>query len=100
MIYNKNNKYLRSFVINHKKTINTNVFSYVSVEANIFVKIFIPPLSCVHEKFSRRLRVTFKLFVYYFEPKWYTGGFFLPNGANVANFWIGTIIQCTCSWIL
>jgi hypothetical protein len=29
--------------------------------------------------------VTFKLFVFYFEPKWYTGGFFLPGGTNVVN---------------
>jgi hypothetical protein len=51
------------------------------------------PLSCVHEKFSRRLRVTFKWFVFYFEPKWYTGGFLLPNGTNVVIFSIGTILQ-------
>jgi hypothetical protein len=57
-----------------------------------FVKIS-PPLSCVHEKFSRRLRVTFKWFVFYFEPKWFTRGFFLPTGTNVFNFSIGTILQ-------
>jgi hypothetical protein len=52
-----------------------------------------PPLSCVHEKFSRRLRVTFKWFGFYFERKWLTGGFFLPNGTNFVNFSIGTILQ-------
>jgi hypothetical protein len=93
MICEKNNKYLRSFVINHKNTINT-----------IYLVMFLwwrtkvswrypPPLSCVHEKFSRRLRVTFKWFVFYFEPKWYTGGFLLPNGTNIVNFSIGTILQ-------
>jgi hypothetical protein len=42
--------------------------------------------------FSRRLRVTFKLFVFHSEPKWYTGGN-VANATNVVNFSIGTILQ-------
>jgi hypothetical protein len=67
---------------------------YLTTSASTFPRIKITwPLSCVHEKFSRRLRVTFKWFVFYFEPKWYTRGFFLPNGTNIVNISIGTILQ-------
>jgi hypothetical protein len=91
--YDKNNKYLRSFVINHKNTINTiYLVMFLWLRTNFRENIH-PPLSCVHENFSRRSRVTFKWFVFYFEPKWYTRGFFLPNGTNVVNFSIGTILQ-------
>jgi hypothetical protein len=64
-----------------------------------------PPLSCVHEKFSRRLRMSFKWFVFYFEPKWYTGGFSLPSATNVVNFSVRTILQwstlgyCNLNWL-
>jgi hypothetical protein len=93
MIYDKNNKYLRSSVINHKNTINTiYLVMFLWWRTNVSWK-YPPLLSCVHEKFSRKLRVTFKWFVFYSEPKWYTGGFFLPNGTNIVNFSIGTILQ-------
>ena len=90
MIYDKNNKYLPSFIINHENTIY--LVRLLWWRTNVSWK-YPPPLSCVHEKFSRRLRVTFKWFVLYFEPKWFTGGFFLPNTNNIVNFWIGTILQ-------
>ena len=94
MIYHdKSNKYLPSFIINHKNTINTiYLVRLLWRRTNVSWK-YSPPLSCVHEKFSRRLRVTFKLFVLYFKPKWFTGGFFLPNTNNIFNFSIGTILQ-------
>jgi hypothetical protein len=55
MIYDKNNNYLRSFIINHKNTINIIHLWRTNVSRK-----YSPPLSCVHEKFSRRLHVTFK----------------------------------------
>ena len=51
-----------------------------------------PPVMCPREVFAKIAR-DFEMFVLYFEPKWFTGGFFLPNTNNIVNFWIGTILQ-------
>jgi hypothetical protein len=94
MIYDKNTQIFIVFIIYHKNTINTiYLVMFLWWRTNVSWKYSPPTLSCVHEKFSRRLRVTFKWFVFYFEPKWYTGEFSLPNGTNVVNFSIGTILQ-------
>jgi hypothetical protein len=93
MIYDKTTQIFIVFIINHKNTINTiYLVRLLWWRTNVSWK-YSPPLSCVHEKFSRRLRMTFKRFVFYFEPKWFTGGFFLPSATNVFNFSIGTILQ-------
>jgi hypothetical protein len=107
MIYDKTTQIFIVFIINHKNTIylvrllwwRTNLVPSKMPwvrgcwRTNVSWKYAPPPLSCVHEKFSRRLRVTFKWFVFYFESKWFTGGFFLPSATNVFNFSIGTILQ-------
>jgi hypothetical protein len=51
-----------------------------------------PPVMCPRDVFAK-IAPDFQMIVFYFEPKWYTGGFFLPNGTNVVNFSIGTILQ-------
>jgi hypothetical protein len=64
MIYDKNNKYLRIFIINHKNTLNIIYLVGLLLVANKrFMKIFAPPV----EKFSWRLRVTFKLIVLFWS---------------------------------
>jgi hypothetical protein len=59
-----------------------------------FAKIFTPhpPVMCAQEVFAKIAR-DFQMICFYFEPKWYTGGFFLPSATNVVNFSIGTILQ-------
>ena len=89
MIYDKNNKYLRSFVINHKNTINT---IYLVMLSKRFVKTFTPCHVSTTEVFAKISR-DFQMICFYFEPKWFTGGFFLPSATNVFNFSIGTILQ-------
>jgi hypothetical protein len=68
MNYDKTTQILIVFIIIHKNTIR---------------------LSCVHEKFSRRLRVTFKRFVFYFEPKWLPGGFAIKTQLMFSFFRLG-----------
>ena len=97
MIYDKNNKYLRSFVINLKNTINTiylvMFLSFCGGEQTFRENVHPPPpVMCPREIFAKIAR-NFQMFVFYFEPNWYTGGFFLPNGTNIVNFSIGTILQ-------
>jgi hypothetical protein len=89
MIYDKNNKYLPSFIINHKNTINTIYLVRLLWRRTYVSWKYSPPCHVS----TRRLRVTFKWFVLYFKPKWFTGGFFLPNTNNIFNFSIGTILQ-------
>jgi hypothetical protein len=95
MIYDKTTQIFIVFIINHKNTIYTiYLVTFLWWRTDISWKYSPPPrpVICPRE-FSRRLRVTFKWFVFYFEPKWYMGGFFLPNGTNVVNFSFGTILQ-------
>ena len=66
MIYDKTTQIFIVFIINRKNTINT-----------IYLVMFLNTI----------------YLVFYFEPKWYTGGVFLPNGTNVVNFSIRTILQ-------
>ena len=67
MIYDKNNKYLPSFIINHENTINTiylvrllwsqNKDFLCAVVANKrFVKISPPPVMCPREVFAKIAR--------------------------------------------
>jgi hypothetical protein len=93
MIYDKTTQIFIVLIIIHKNTINTLYLVRLLWWRTHVSWKYSHPLSCVHEKFSRRLRVTFKRCVFYFEPKWSTGGFFLPNGTNAVNFSIGNILQ-------
>jgi hypothetical protein len=53
-----------------------------------FVKIFTPPVKCPREVFAK-IAHDFKMICFYFEPKWFTGGFFLPSATNVSIFRLG-----------
>jgi hypothetical protein len=92
MIYDKTRQIFNVFIINNKNTINKiYLVMFLWWRTNVSWK-YSPPLMCPREVFAKIAR-DFKWFVFYFEPKSYTGGFFLPNGTNVVNFSIGTILQ-------
>ena len=93
MIYDKNNKYLRSFVINHKNTINTiylvMFLSFCGGEQTFRENIHPPPVMCPREVFAKIAR-DFQMFVFYFEPKWYIReGFSFQMGQILSIFRLG-----------
>ena len=60
----KNTQIFITFIINHENTlIKYEIFAWVAVVTNQRIRENIhPPCQVAHEDFSRRLRVTFKLF--------------------------------------
>jgi hypothetical protein len=92
MIDDKNNKYLRIFIINHKNTINIIYLVRLLCGEQTF-RENIHPLSCSPRGVFANLRVTFKLLLLACYSTSVTGGFFLSSATNVFNFSIGTILQ-------